>query len=51
MVVAQHSSFIENLTEILISKVEISKLIIVGDWNVTLSVVDKKGDIQWKPSV
>ena len=43
--------FIENLTEILISKADISNLIIGGDWNVTLEAVDKKGGIQWKPSV
>ena len=41
----------ENLTEILILKADISNLIIVGDWNVTLEAVDKKGGIQWKPSV
>ena len=43
--------FIENLTEISISKADISNLIIGGDWNVTLEAVDKKGGIQWKPSV
>ena len=43
--------FIENLAEILISKADISNLIVVGDWNVTLEAVDKKGGIQWKPSV
>jgi len=43
--------FIENLTEILISKADSSNLIIAGDWNVTLEAVVKKGGIQWKPSV
>jgi len=38
--------FIENLTEILISKAGISNLIIVGDWNVALEAFDKKGGIQ-----
>jgi len=36
----------ENLTEMLISKADISNLIIGGDWNVTLEAVDKKGGIQ-----
>ena len=43
--------FIENLTEILIMKADISNLVIVGDWNVTLEAIDKKGGIQWKSSV
>ena len=43
--------FIENLTEILILKADISNLIIVGDWNVTLEAIGKKGGIQWKSSV
>lgn len=48
---ALQKAFIENLTEILISKADISNLITVGDWNVTLEAVDKKGGIQWKPRV
>ena len=48
---ALQKAFVENLTEILISKADISNLISVGDWNVTLEAVDKKGGIQWKPSV
>ena len=48
---ALQRAFIENLTEILISKTDVSNLIAVGDWNVTLEAVDKKGGIQWKPSV
>ena len=48
---ALQKAFIENLTEILISKADIGNLITVGDWNVTLEAVDKKGGIQWKPSV
>ena len=48
---ALQKAFIENLTEILISKTDVSNLIIVGDWNVTLEAVGKKGGIQWKPSV
>ena len=48
---ALQKAFIENFTEILISKTDVSNLIIVGDWNVTLEAVDKKGGIQWKPSV
>ena len=48
---ALQKAFIENLTEILISKTDVSNLIIVGDWNVTLEAVDKKGGIQWKSSV
>ena len=48
---ALQKAFVENLTEILISNADISNLISVGDWNVTLEAVDKKGGIQWKPSV
>ena len=48
---ALQKAFIDNLTEILISKADISNLITAGDWNVTLDAVDKKGGIQWKPSV
>ena len=48
---ALQKAFIENLTEILISKTDISYVTIVGDWNVTFEAVDKKGGIQWKPSV
>ena len=48
---ALQKAFVENLTEILISKADISNLITVGDWNVTLEPVDKKGGIRWKPSV
>ena len=36
---ALQKAFIENLTEILISKADISNLIRVGDWNVTLEAV------------
>jgi len=43
--------FIENLTEILILKADISNLVIVGDWNVTLEATGKKGGNQWKSSV
>ena len=42
--------FIESLGEILISKAEVSNLIVGGDWNVTLEAIDKKGGIQWKPT-
>ena len=42
--------FIESLGEILISKAEVSNLIVGGDWNVTLGAIDKKGGIQWKPT-
>ena len=41
-------AFIDNLTEILISKTDVSNLIIVGDWNVTRGC-DNKGGIRWKP--
>ena len=48
---APDNTALENLTEILISKTDISNLITVGDWNATLEAVDKKGGIQWKPLV
>jgi len=43
--------FIKNPSEILISKADISSLIIGDDWNVTLEAIDKKGGIQWKPTI
>ena len=48
---ALQKAFIENLTETLILKTDVSNLIRVGDWNVTLEAIDTKGGIQWKPRV
>ena len=43
---ALQKAFIENLTETLILKTDVSNLIRVGDWNVTLEAIDTKGGIQ-----
>ena len=37
--------FIETLGEILISKADISNVILGGDWNATLEPIDKKGGV------
>ena len=42
--------FIETLGEILISKADISNLIVGGDWNAALESIDKRGGVQWKPT-
>lgn len=48
---ALQKAYIENLTEMLISNTDISNLITVGGWNVTLEAVGKKVGIQWKPKI
>ena len=48
--IALQKTFIETLGEILISKADISNVIVGGDWNATLESIDKKGGVQWKPT-
>ena len=40
-------SFIKNLVPDLIAKTKITKLIITGDWNCTLTLKDKAGGLPW----
>lgn len=40
--------FIKTLSQQLISKTDTSKVIIAGDWNITLNRIDKLGGIPWK---
>ena len=40
--------FIKTLSEQLMSKTDISKVIISGDWNITLNQIDKLGALPWK---
>ena len=42
--------FIQELTNCLIDKSELTTLIVGGDWNCTLSKKDKKGGAVWKPT-
>ena len=39
---------IKNLSEFLVNKTDISRLIIAGDWNCTLTKADKSGGAAWK---
>jgi len=40
--------FLQKLTHLLVSKMCISKVIMVGDWNTTLSHLDKTGGLPWR---
>ena len=40
--------FLQNLTHLLVSKTCISKVIMVGDWNTTLTHLDKTGGLPWR---
>ena len=44
----EQEMFIHNLTEHIISKSDTSRLIVSGDWNVTLNRTDKQGGLPWK---
>ena len=43
--------FAVTVKKLLMSRTSLTNLIIGGDWNVTLEAIDKKGGIQWKPTV
>ena len=42
--------FLQILNEFMTSNLNISQLIIGGDWNTTLECIDKKGGTRWKPT-
>ena len=44
----QQIAFMQSLGKILISNLDIDKLIITGDWNTTLNSIDKCGGLPWK---
>ena len=44
----QQPAFIRTLSELLMSKTNLSKVIIAGDWNTGLSKLDKSGGLPWK---
>ena len=44
----QQPSFIRTLSQLLMSKTNLSKVIIAGDWNTGLSKLDKSGGLPWK---
>ena len=47
---SEQLDFLQNLNNCLIDKSEISTLIVGGDWNCTLSKIDKIGGTIWKPA-
>ena len=47
---SEQLDFLQNLNNCLIDKSEISTLIVGGDWNCTLSKIDKIGGTIWKPT-
>ena len=47
---SEQLEFLQNLNNCLIDKSEISTLIVGGDWNCTLSKMDKTGGTIWKPT-
>ena len=42
--------FLQILNEFMTSNVNITQLIIGGDWNATLECIDKRGGTRWKPT-
>ena len=43
--------FLQKITHLLVTKTCISRVIMVGDWNTTLSHLDKSGGLPWKETV
>ena len=41
-------TFLQKLTYLLVSKICISKVIMAGDWNTTLSHLDETGGLLWR---
>ncbi|KAL9959075.1 hypothetical protein ACROYT_G036156 [Oculina patagonica] len=48
---SEQLEFIQELNNCIIDKLELTNLIVGGDWNCTLSKKDKKGGTPWKPSL
>ena len=46
----EQENFVQGLNEFLLRNVNVAKLIIGGDWNVTLEQIDKKGGARWEPT-
>ena len=44
----QQPAFIRTLSQLLVSKTNLSRVIIAGDWNTGLSKLDKSGGLPWK---
>jgi len=44
------NTFVKDLNQFLLSNVNVSRLIVGGDWNVALGAFDKKGGIPWRPT-
>ena len=47
---AEQTKFAQTLNAFLLRYLSVDKLIIGGDWNVTLGCIDKKGGAKWVPS-
>ena len=43
--------FLQKITHLLLTKTCISRVIMVGDWNTTLSHLDKSGGLPWKETI
>ena len=48
---ADQPEFIRQLNGLVIDKSDLTALIIGGDWNCALSKKDKRGGLQWKPTI
>ena len=46
----EEDNFVQRLNEFLLQNANMDKLIIGGDWNVTLECIDKKGGARWEPT-
>ena len=46
----EQENFVQGLNEFLLRNVNVDKLIIGGDWNVTLEQIDKKDGARWEPT-
>ena len=43
--------FLQKITHLLVTKTCVSRVIMVGDWNTTLSHLDKSGGLPWKETI
>ena len=48
---ANQLQFLQELNKCIIDKIELTSLIVGGDWNCTLTKKDKMGGAPWKPTI
>ena len=46
----KQQEFLQDLSAYLMSNTDIERLIVGGDWNITLQLIDKRGGTSWKPT-